>query len=99
MLLLLICITFGVVNSHTNPANYTKIPDDGKCRVLALRGGGTKGAYEIGALKAMAEMLDPIDIAYDVFAGVSIGALNAAMLSTFERGDEAEGIKKMVNIW
>ena len=92
MLRLLIFIAFGVVNSHTNPANYSKIPDDGKCRVLALRGGGTKGAYEVGALKVMAEMLEPIDIAYDVFAGVSIGALNAAMLSTFERGDEAEGI-------
>jgi len=37
----------------------------------------------------MAEMLEPIDIAYDVLAGVSIGAINAAMFSTFKRGDEA----------
>jgi NTE family protein len=51
-----------------------------------MRGGGTKGAYEVGALKAMADMLEPIDIAYDVLAGVSIGALNAAMFATFERG-------------
>ena len=89
----------GVVFSHTNPANYTKIPDDGKCRVLAMRGGGTKGAYEIGALKAMAEMLEPVDIAYDVLAGVSIGALNAAMFATFERGEEAKAIEKLVSIW
>jgi len=34
---------------------------DGKCRALALRGGGTKGAYEVGALKAMAALLNPIE--------------------------------------
>jgi len=31
--------------------------NDGKCRALAMRGGGTKGAYEVGALKMMTEML------------------------------------------
>jgi NTE family protein len=87
------------VLSHTNPANYTKIADDGKCRVLAMRGGGTKGAYEAGALKAMAELQDPIDIAYDVLAGVSIGAMNAGYFATFERGDEAEGIQALLYLW
>lgn len=61
-------------------------PHDDKCRVLALRGGGTKGAYEIGALKVMSEMLDPIDIAYDVVEGVSIGGFNAGYLATYPRG-------------
>ena len=88
MNLKILIIIFHQVLGHTNPANFTKIPDDGKCRVLAMRGGGTKGAYEAGALKAMSELLDPIDIAYDVLAGVSIGAMNAAYFSTFERGDE-----------
>jgi predicted acylesterase/phospholipase RssA len=92
-----VCVNF--VLGHTNQANYTKIPDDGKCRVLAMRGGGTKGAYEAGALKAMSDVLDPIDIAYDVLAGVSIGAVNAAYISTYERGDEALGIQKLVNLW
>ena len=64
-----------------------------------MRGGGTRGAYEAGALKAMAELLEPIDIAYDVFAGVSIGALNGALLSSFDRGDEAEAIKTLVKLW
>ena len=44
-------------------------------------------------------MLDPIDIAYDVLAGVSIGAMNAAYLATFERGEEAEGIKALLHLW
>ena len=57
--------------------------DDGKCRALALRGGGTKGAYEVGALKTMIDMLDPQDVAYDVVVGVSIGGMNAGMFATF----------------
>lgn len=35
---------------------------DGKCRALALRGGGTKGAYEVGALKGIVKnMENPVD--------------------------------------
>ena len=65
-----------------------EVPTDEKCRVLALRGGGTKGAYEVGAFKAMIEMLPPIDVAYDILQGVSIGAVNAAIIAMYERGDE-----------
>ena len=72
---------------------------DDKCRVLALRGGGSKGAYEVGTLRAMAHMLDPIDIAYDVLEGVSIGSINAAVFSTFERGDEKSAIDELEKLW
>jgi NTE family protein len=61
---------------------------DGKCRALALRGGGTKGAYEIGVLKAFTAYVKKIEYAYDVIVGVSVGAMNGALLSTFERGLE-----------
>lgn len=40
---------------------------------IALEGGGAKGAYEIGVLKAIQEL----KIEYDCVAGTSIGALNA----------------------
>jgi predicted acylesterase/phospholipase RssA len=63
--------------------NFTAVEDDGFCRILALRGGGTNGAFEIGILKKMVEYLDPIDYAYDVFQGVSIGGINAAAMATF----------------
>jgi predicted patatin/cPLA2 family phospholipase len=59
---------------------------DDKCRVLGLRGGGTNGAYEIGVLEAMVDLLDPNEIAYDVVEGISIGSINAGILSTFEKG-------------
>ena len=51
---------------------------DGKCRVLALRGGGVHGSFEVGVLKAFVENLDPIDVQYDIVSGVSIGALIAS---------------------
>ena len=57
------------------------------------------GAYEVGALKAMSQMLDPIDIAYDVVEGVSIGAFNAAVLAMYPRGEEKAAIQVMIETW
>lgn len=42
---------------------------------LVLEGGGAKGAYHIGALKALKEL----DIEIEAVAGTSIGAMNGAM--------------------
>jgi predicted acylesterase/phospholipase RssA len=61
---------------------------DGKCRILALRGGGVHGAYEVGALQAFVQELDPLDIHYDHLSGVSVGALNAAFIAMHPPGDE-----------
>ena len=44
---------------------------------LALEGGGAKGAYEIGAYRALTEL----GYHFDVICGVSIGAINAALLA------------------
>ena len=53
-------------------------------RCLVLSGGGVKGAYQVGALKKwMAE--DGRD--YDLVAGISVGALNAAILCQTPAGD------------
>ena len=45
---------------------------------LVLAGGGAKGAYQIGAFKALKEL--KIDKYISVLAGTSIGALNAMLL-------------------
>lgn len=42
---------------------------------LVLAGGGTKGAYQLGALKALKEL----GIKTQAISGASIGALNAVM--------------------
>ena len=56
---------------------------------LVLSGGGAKGAYEAGAIRAMDE-LDILD-KVSVVSGTSIGALNAVMLS----GDDISLITKL----
>lgn len=43
---------------------------------LVLAGGGTKGAYEVGAWKALKEMNVPVT----AISGASIGAINAALM-------------------
>ncbi len=57
---------------------------------LVLSGGGGKGAYQIGVLKAMEElgMLDEVG----AIAGSSIGALNAVLLAQQDQ-------KKMEEVW
>jgi NTE family protein len=44
---------------------------------LVLSGGGAKGKYQVGAMKVLSEFYK-----YDYITGVSVGALNAAMLAT-----------------
>ncbi len=55
------------------------------CVILA--GGGTRGAYQLGAWKALKEM----DIPISAIAGTSIGAINA----TFMVQDDAERLEKL----
>lgn len=57
-----------------------------------MRGGGTKGAYEVGVLLGMLESLPAEELQWDVVSGISIGGVNAAMLALYEKGDEAAAI-------
>ena len=45
-------------------------------RVLIMQGGGSLGAYECGVYKALVKH----NIRFDVVAGTSIGAVNAAII-------------------
>lgn len=53
---------------------------------LILAGGGAKGAYQIGAWKAMREM----NIEFEAIAGVSIGAINGALIAGGDFDDALE---------
>lgn len=55
---------------------------------LVLEGGGVKGAYQVGAMKA----LDELGVSYDGIAGTSIGAINGALYLD-------GGIEKMFTVW
>ena len=60
-----------------------------KCRALVLEGGGDLGAYQAGVIRGMYEKLGD-EAKYDVFSGVSAGAVNAITYSFFDKGQEEE---------
>jgi len=61
-------------------------------RALVLQGGGALGAYAYGAIKALYEQPD---FSLDVVTGVSIGAINAAVLV----GAKDDPIRALDELW
>lgn len=70
-----------------------------KCYALALEGGGDKAAYQIGAIAQIVEDSDPAEVQYDVISGVSLGAINAALLAGFPKGQERNATDNALKIW
>lgn len=61
--------------------------------ILVLQGGGALGAYECGVYKALEEK----GIIPDLIAGVSIGAVNAAIIAGSRRGKAALALEAFWN--
>ncbi|MEM2760356.1 MAG: patatin-like phospholipase family protein [Nitrososphaerales archaeon] len=57
--------------------------------VLVMQGGGSLGAYECGVYKALAKH----EIKFDVVAGTSIGAINAAVIVGTRNDDPARDLE------
>ena len=51
--------------------------DKSKTYAIALEGGGARGAYQVGAWRA----LDEAGVRYDAVSGTSVGSLNGAMMA------------------
>ena len=65
-------------------------------KALVLSGGGSKGAYQVGALQYI---LGELQVLYDIFCGVSVGAINCAFLSMFKTGEEKRSIFALSDLW
>ncbi len=65
-------------------------------RALVLSGGGSKGAYQVGALKYI---IGERGVVYDAFCGVSVGAINCASLAMFGHGEEEQSISILADMW
>jgi NTE family protein len=65
-------------------------------KVLVLSGGGSKGAYQVGALK---KWIVDDGIEYDAFCGISVGSLNSAYLAQFPAGDPQGAWEKLKEVW
>ena len=68
-------------------------------RALILSGGGARAAYQVGVLKAVAEILPPQHPnPFPVICGTSAGAINALALAA-HAGNFAEAVDDLERIW
>lgn len=65
-------------------------------RVLVLSGGGSKGAYEVGVVKYLVNVLHR---EYDAICGISVGALNGAFLAQYPKSQLSQGINDLEQFW
>lgn len=76
------------------------MPRAGANAGLVLSGGGVRGAYEVGVVAGIVEVLGrgpEAQTPFSIFAGTSVGAINAAYLASHaDRGDMAiEGLESL----
>ena len=66
---------------------------------LVLAGGGARAAYQVGALKAIREMLpDPKPNPFPIICGTSAGAVNAGALAV-NCDDFGVAVEKLLDVW
>ncbi len=69
---------------------------------LVLSGGGARGAYEVGAMAGLVEVLRRQDPTYklplDLFTGTSVGAIHAAFYASHAHKADF-GVQALVDIW
>jgi len=65
---------------------------------LVLQGGGARGAYQIGALKAIAELTAPERAPFPIICGTSVGAINAAPLAASAQ-NVRRGVARLETVW
>lgn len=66
---------------------------------LILGGGGARAAYQIGVLKAIADIIpDGINNPFPIICGTSAGSINAAVLASSTLNFK-EGVSRLVGVW
>lgn len=65
---------------------------------LYLAGGGARGAYQIGVLKAISQILPTKATPFSHISGVSVGSINASILAQYA-DDFHSGVEKLIELW
>jgi NTE family protein len=65
---------------------------------LILPGGGARGAYQVGVLKALAQLVDSQAMPFGSISGISAGAINAVSLAQ-DADDFLAGVAHLERIW
>jgi NTE family protein len=66
-----------------------------ECRALSLGSSGDRGFYEAGILDALSKYEKVENIKWRVVSGVSAGALNSAIIASYEIGHETRAIERI----
>lgn len=65
---------------------------------LYLAGGGARGAYQAGVLKALHHIIACKTVPFAMISGVSVGSINGAILAEYA-DDFAGGVSKLESLW
>jgi NTE family protein len=65
---------------------------------LVMPGGGARSAYQVGAIRALADILAPGPLPFDVVAGISAGAINGVVLAA-AANDFANAAEQLRATW
>ncbi|MHB8743204.1 MAG: patatin-like phospholipase family protein [Sulfuricaulis sp.] len=66
---------------------------------LVLAGGGARAAYQVGVLKAVAEILPPDSPnPFPILCGTSAGAINATTLAIYATRFQ-DGVRRLASVW
>ncbi len=65
---------------------------------LVLPGGGARGAYQVGVLKAVVELLKRSGTPFPIISGTSAGAINAAVVASHAT-DFNHGVERLEHFW
>ena len=65
---------------------------------LVLPGGGARGAYQVGVLKAISDLVPDYPNPFPVLVGASVGAINAAFIGS-GTGDFKGAVKALEELW
>ncbi|MGA9575334.1 MAG: patatin-like phospholipase family protein [Lysobacterales bacterium] len=68
------------------------------CTALVLPGGGARGAYQVGVLKAIDELTGHGKNPFPVICGTSAGAINAAVLASHAH-EFSTGVQRLEQFW
>jgi predicted acylesterase/phospholipase RssA len=69
------------------------------CLTAAFEGGGSKGAYEAGVLFVFTNTTNGPSVKYNAVSGISIGATNAGLVSSYPMGQEVAMAQNLVSFW
>ena len=87
----------------TAPSRASPHAPAAPCTGLVLTGGGARAAYQVGVLQAISQLrreagAPPAANPFQVFAGTSAGAINAAALAC-NADDFGGAVARMVQVW